>query len=34
MINDFIGPGDAGALYVKFDPSQSRATAARVDTSF
>jgi hypothetical protein len=33
MINDFIGPGDAGALYVRFDPSLSRVIAAKVDVS-
>ena len=31
MINDFMGPGDDGALYVKFDGS--RVVAAKVDVS-
>jgi hypothetical protein len=32
-INDFIGPGDGGALYVKFDRSRSRVIAAKVDVA-
>ena len=31
MINDFMGPGDGGALYLKFDRSRSRVIAAKVD---
>jgi hypothetical protein len=34
MINDFIGPGDDGALYAEFDPSWRRVVSARVATSF
>jgi hypothetical protein len=30
MINDFIGPGDGGALYVTFDASWSRVVSAKV----
>ena len=33
MINDFIGRGDGGALYVRFDRSRSRVVAAKVDVA-
>ena len=32
MINDAMGPGDGGRLYVIFDPS-GRVTSGKVDTS-
>jgi hypothetical protein len=32
MINDFLGPGDDGALYVEFDRSWRRVVSAQVDT--
>ena len=30
-IDDFIGPGDAGNLYVQFDPAFTAARDAKVD---
>jgi hypothetical protein len=34
MINDFIGPGDDGSLYVQFDAGWRRVRSAKVDLSF
>jgi membrane-associated protease RseP (regulator of RpoE activity) len=34
MINDYIGPGDEGALYVQFDRSWRHARTAQVATGF
>jgi hypothetical protein len=34
MINDDFGPGDAGALYVQFDPAWTQVRSARVATGF
>ncbi len=34
FINDFIGPGDAGYLYVRFDASWRRVVDARVSTYY
>ena len=34
MINEYIGPGDEGALYVQFDRSWRHARSAQVATGF
>jgi hypothetical protein len=34
MINDFLGIGDGGRLYVRFDPAFRSVREAKVDTSW
>ncbi len=34
MIDDFIGPGDDGSLFVEFDRDWRRVRSAQVATSF